>query len=155
MNQNGDAVALAALALAGTSVTAIIWMSRWAVKQLAHDLKAHTVAAIKQTKSNTDLQKAVNHNSQMVLNADTYLRERNGRDSEVHAQLMGQLSEIPKIFYSTELQRTKEFKAIMKALPKTTTTVNVKEQKVQHQEVKKQEIKGVWDGQWNAKWARR
>lgn len=79
------------------------------------------------------------------IDANTsYLKERNGRDNEVHTALMKQMQKLPEVFYSTEVQRTKEFKAIMEALPKIDIKKQtISEQEVQHQEVKKAILKSA------------
>jgi len=41
-----NGVALAAIALAGTTVTALIWVVKYVTKELAEDLKEHTKASI-------------------------------------------------------------------------------------------------------------
>ena len=41
-------VALAAIALAGTSIAGVIWIAKYFAKELTKDLKAHTLAAEQQ-----------------------------------------------------------------------------------------------------------
>lgn len=43
-----DTVALAAIALASTTVLGIIWVAKYFAKELSKDLKAHTQAAVQQ-----------------------------------------------------------------------------------------------------------
>jgi flagellar biosynthesis protein FlhB len=50
-----DEVAIAAIALAGTSVAGIVWVMKFFAKTLSSDLQAHTKAAEKQTEASKEV----------------------------------------------------------------------------------------------------
>lgn len=50
-------VALAAIALAGTTVGGLIWVVKYFAETLSKDLKEHTAAAIKQAESSDEVLK--------------------------------------------------------------------------------------------------
>ncbi len=54
-----NGVALAAIALAGTTVTALIWVVKYVTKELAKDLKEHTKASIAAAKASDELKATV------------------------------------------------------------------------------------------------
>lgn len=56
-NVMDNSVAMAAIALAATSVAGIIWLAKYFAKELSKDLKAHTDAAKGQTDSNMEMLK--------------------------------------------------------------------------------------------------
>lgn len=69
---DGNAIALAAIALAATSMGAVIWMAKYFATRLADDLVAHTKAAYKQVEASNKQTKA----SDEVL---TFMKNLNGR----------------------------------------------------------------------------
>lgn len=120
-------------------------------------LKDRRADAVERKEQNDLLIKAINRNTasaeksiemgegvKQATDANTtYLKERNGRDGEKHVQdikiqkgMIQQLKDIPRVFYSTELQRTKEFKSIMEAI----TSINVKKMNVAHMDTKEQNV---------------
>jgi len=52
-------VELAAIALAGTTVTALIWVVKYAIKELSKDLKEHTKASIAAAAASEQLERTV------------------------------------------------------------------------------------------------
>lgn len=50
-----NTVALAAIALATTTVGGLIWLLKYAAKQLSADLKEHTKAAVHQTEASKEM----------------------------------------------------------------------------------------------------
>lgn len=54
-----NAVAIAALGLAGTTVGALIWAMKYFANTLSKDLQEHTQAAIKQARASESLEKTV------------------------------------------------------------------------------------------------
>lgn len=115
MNDNG--VALAAIAIVGTTVGALIWIVKFLMMQMRRSLDKNTSAQLKVV--------------QATESHDRYLKDRNGRDMEVHNELLTQMKENRSIFYSTEKRRTQEFEAIMEAIPKTIKKQEVANQVVQ------------------------
>lgn len=81
LDGNATSIIIALIAVIGTMGGAIIWFAKWAMNNFSRDLKAHTQAADKNTTSNNKLARAVD-------NFDAYLRERNGRDAEIHKELI-------------------------------------------------------------------
>lgn len=72
---------LAALAIVATSVGGLIWIVKFLLTQFRKTLEANT--------------KALSLNTRATKNADNYLRERNGRDNEFHAQVLKSLEKLP------------------------------------------------------------
>lgn len=89
-----NTVALAALGILGGAVVTIGWVARYALTKLSQDLREHTKAAQSQTQSNVNLQGAVEKNTKATTAADNYLRDRNGRDSKIHEQLLKSMNEL-------------------------------------------------------------
>ena len=52
---NGNEVALAAIALAATTIGGMIWIMKWGAREVAHDLKEHTKAATIQTEASREM----------------------------------------------------------------------------------------------------
>lgn len=67
-----NAVALAAIALAASSVAGLIWLAKFVARTLGEDLKAHTQAAYKATQASKEQVKA----SKEVL---TFMKNLNGK----------------------------------------------------------------------------
>lgn len=116
-------IAIAAIGIVATSVAALIWITKYLLVELKRSTDRNTAASIK-------VAKATDRNT-------AYLKERNGRDSEVHKELLKQMQANTKVLYSIESQRTKESNAILEAIAKIHI---VKQQKVETQVVKTQEI---------------
>lgn len=72
METSEGAVALAAIGLAATAVGAIIYLAKYAVKELSADLQAHTKAAVEQTQASKEQKKA----SKEVL---VFMKNLNGK----------------------------------------------------------------------------
>ena len=85
-------VAIAAIALAGTSIGGVIWALKYFAKTLSHNINENT-------KSNIELK--------------TYLKERNGRDNEMHKERMNSDARQVKqeqVFYSDMITHMKDLK---------------------------------------------
>lgn len=54
-----NAVAIAAITLAGTTVGALIWVVKYIAKELSEDLRAHTVASVQAAQASVELKKTV------------------------------------------------------------------------------------------------
>lgn len=113
-----DAGLLAALGIVSACVAGLIWV----IKRMFNDilpaldgLKAATISNTRATKT-----------------ADQYLRDRNGRDVEKHAELLKATQEIPKVMQEIA---DNQAQAIISA-------VDVKEQHVEHQHIDKQTTGG-------------
>lgn len=115
-------------------------------------------------KALNQLTKATNNNTTATKAADSYLKQRNGRDNERHAEdikiqktMVEEMKKIPDTIYSTQQQRHTESEAILtatQAIPKTLKTiadtqakaiidgVTLKSQHVEVQHVEKEIIHG-------------
>jgi geranylgeranyl pyrophosphate synthase len=82
-------------------------------------------------KENALLIKAINKNTQITQSADTYLRQRNGRDIEKHTELLEATKAIPKTMQRIADTQAKTLLASLKKLPA---------QNIEHQHVKDQTI---------------
>lgn len=67
-----NAVALAAIALAGSSIAGLIWLAKFVARTLGNDLQEHTKAAISATKASEQQIQA----SKEVL---TFMKNLNGK----------------------------------------------------------------------------
>lgn len=113
---NGQEVALAAIALAGTAFAGVIWLAKYFAKELSADLKAHTEAAVQQREA-----------SLMSAQASQKLEKTVGRVGK-QAELSAKNSE----------EQLKFMRALNGKLAKATIQT-VQEQRVEHQHVKSQE----------------
>lgn len=115
---------LAALALAGTTITilggGIVWVARYSIRnyresqqEASRDLKEHTKAAVE---------------------LKTYLKDRNGRDAEIHKELMKEMKEIPIAVRELADRNLKAHQNIR---------TPVKVQTVETQVVKEQRVKDI------------
>lgn len=106
-----DAVMLAALGIVSACVGGLIWV----IKRMFNDILPVLRELIISTQKNTDA----------TQSADTYLRQRNGRDIEKHAELLAATQAIPATLEHIAKAQTT---AIISA-------VQVKDQHVEHQHV--------------------
>jgi len=111
-----DIVAGAALTLAGSTVAGLIWVVKYVLKEVKPALDK----LVEVTKKNTVA----------TEKADSYLRERNGRDIEKHTELLKATQKIPQVMQ--QIANTQS-KAIIQA-------VKIKEQHIEHQHVDKQDV---------------
>lgn len=74
-----NAVALAAIALASTTVLGLIWLAKFVAKTLGEDLKAHTSAAIHQTASNKELTRASREQTKASGEVLLFMKNLNGK----------------------------------------------------------------------------
>lgn len=112
-----DAGLLAALGIVSTCVAGLIWV----IKRMFNDI----LPAL------NGLKNATLQNTEATKSADTYLRERNGRDNEHHAAVLNAINQIPNTL--KKIAKDQEI-AIIKAVK--VERQSVKEQKVEHQTVK-------------------
>lgn len=110
-------VAIAVVGVLGTCVGGLIWV----IKKMFNQI----IPAI------DSLTKATQGNTRATKSADTYLRERNGRDASMHKELIQAVQAIPEQIIETA-------NITAKALADTPIT-----QKVDKQEVKTQVVKEV------------
>lgn len=78
---NGSTVLLAALAIVATSVTAMAWTVKFVLGKLVASIEANTHATEKQSETNSEVGKAVE-------DLGSYIRQHNGRQSEIHNETM-------------------------------------------------------------------
>ena len=76
-----DAALLAALAIVATISGALVWI----IKYLFNTFKPVMDELVKATQANTAA----------TISADTYLKQRNGRDIDFHTEIMTKLQDIP------------------------------------------------------------
>ena len=74
-----NAVALAAIGLAGTTVAGLIWLAKFVANTLGKDLKEHTQAAIHQTASNKELAKASKEQIKASGEVLEFMKNLNGK----------------------------------------------------------------------------
>ncbi len=110
-----DAVMLAALGIVSACVAGLIWV----IKRMFNDI----LPALK------NLTKATELNTSATQSADTYLKARNGRDIEKHAELLKATQAIPD---TLKRIADDQASAIIKAV---TVQENIKEQHVGMQNV--------------------
>lgn len=156
MNDNSTVV-LSALAIVGSSLTALIFIAKYLLVDQKKSTDRNTKAQEAVAKALQQLAKSTDKNTIATISADTYLKERNGRDNEQHGKnikiqntMVTEMKKIPEIIFSTQQQRHAESKAVLEAtqaIPETLKqiakeqaiaiikAVSVKEQKVEHQEI--------------------
>lgn len=108
---------LAALGIVSACVAGLIWV----IKKMFNDI----LPAL------NGLKRATEQNTSATKSADTYLRERNGRDNEHHAATLKAINAIPVTL--KDIADAQE-KAIIKAVKVDRQSVT--EQKVEHQTIK-------------------
>lgn len=72
-------ITLAALALAATSVGAIIYIAKWAINELSKDIKAHTKAAIEQKNASIKAARASDRATKASGEVLLFMRKLNGK----------------------------------------------------------------------------
>ena len=113
---------LAIIAILASCVGALVWVIKHLFAQILPALEG--------------LQRATEGNTAATKSADEYLRQRNGRDMEFHAEVMKSLADIPiqskkqADIVARELKRVGDITA---AKLKEVGTQTVAEQKVEHQ----------------------
>lgn len=117
---NDAEVALAAIALAGTSIGGVIWVIKYMAKTLTEDLKAHTKAAVQQREASL---RSADASRELSLTV-----ERVGKQAELSAR--------------NSEEQLKFMKALNGKLAKATIQT-VQEQNVEHQVVNHLESKGA------------
>jgi len=108
---------LASLGIVASCVAGLIWV----IKKMFNDVTPALQGLVKATESNTMATKS----------ADTYLRERNGRDNEHHAKVVEAIDAIPE-----KMQAIADTQAI-------TLVDNLKkvpQQNIEHQNVQEQTV---------------
>lgn len=111
-----DAGLIAALGIVSACVAGLIWV----IKKMFNDI----VPAL------NGLKRATEQNTSATKSADTYLRERNGRDNEHHTAVLASINEIPATMKKIADAQSS---AIIEA-------VNVKKQSVAEQRVEHQTV---------------
>lgn len=112
-----DAGLLAALGIVASCVAGLIWV----IKRMFSDI----LPALNGLKKSTD------QNTEATKSADTYLRDRNGRDAEHHKAALKAIQAIPKTL--KKIAKDQEV-AIIKAVKVDKQSVT--EQRVEHQTVR-------------------
>jgi hypothetical protein len=91
---NPDAVTLAALGILSTCVLGLIWIIKFMFTRLLPVIEAGSTATAKLTE-------VTKKNTLQIKAADEYLRHRNGRDNEMHTELIKAVREIPAQIITT------------------------------------------------------
>lgn len=118
-----DAVLLAALGIVSAAVAGFIWVIKFMFTKLLPAIDKTNVLAEKGIAM-------AGANTKATKSADSYLRERNGRDGEKHAELLKATKQIPATMQKIADAQSA---AIIKA-------VDIREQHVEHQHIDKQDI---------------
>lgn len=113
MNDTG---LLAALGIVSACVAGLIWV----IKRMFNDI----LPILRQ------LTRATEKNTSATTAADRYLRQRNGRDTEFHAESLAAIKAIPQTMQSIA---DNQAEAIV-------TAVRVKEQHIEHQHVEHETV---------------
>lgn len=120
MSVVNDAGLLAALGVVSACVGGLIWV----IKRMFNDILPVLHGLEKATVKNTDATKS----------ADTYLRQRNGRDIEFHAETLKSIQAIPERMQTIA---DTQARAILKGVKdQTIQTQHVDKQVVEHKEDK-------------------
>lgn len=109
-----EAVLLSALGIVGACFAGLIWVIKFQFEKIIPALDG--------------LKNATDNNTEATKSADTYLRERNGRDAKMHVELIASIKEIPKQIIDTA-DKTAH------ALMDTPISQHVEKQEVKHQVV--------------------
>ncbi len=133
MNDN-NTVALAAIGVLGTAVVALAAVANYALKRLGGDLREHTKAAIQQTASNEKV-------GEFISSSEQYLRDRNGRDAEIHKEMMVQIQATTDAVKEVPKMLDKVAKTSVKTIIRSFG--DIPEQHVEHQHVEIAELKKV------------
>lgn len=112
-----EAVLLSALGIVATCVAGLIWVIKYLFSQIVPALNG--------------LEKVTRLNTEATKSADTYLRERNGRDNEHHTAVLESINEIPKTMQKIANAQSS---AIIEAV--SVRRQSVAEQRVEHQTIK-------------------
>jgi len=123
-----DAALLAALGIVATISGALVWI----IKYLFNTFKPVMDELVKSTQANTEA----------TISADTYLKQRNGRDIEFHTEIMNKLQDIPNKaaraaeVVAEELKRVGDLTAeTLEQSKHDLSHQTIKEQTVEHQTV--------------------
>lgn len=135
-----NAVAISAIGLAATMGGGVLWLAKFFANRLSKDLQAHTRAS-EEVKSASLKQAASNEATTKALNSfETYLRERNGRDNEMHSEQIEAMRQLNHGFKAFTQSATDRQEGILAEI-RTIGAQHVKEQTVEHQTVEKSEVK--------------
>lgn len=137
-----NAVALAALGILGGAVVTIGWVAKYALNRLGTDIKEHTKSAI-EGKHASVAQTASNEKVASALDSfETYLKDRNGRDAEIHKEQIDAMRKLNDSFAimsedtKGSSQRLVDYMAEIRSKVDKQT---VKEQTVKHQTIEAKE----------------
>ena len=94
---SADGVALAAIALAGTCVAGIVWLAKYFAKELSNDLRAHTNAALAQTKSNEKIAGVAEAQSKSNQEMLRFMKNLNGKLENAYIEKVSEVERVKKI----------------------------------------------------------
>ena len=115
-----EASTIAIIGILGSTVAALIWI----IKYLFDSFKPAMDELISATQANTAA----------TTSADTYRKERNGRDTEFHAEIMAKLQDIPN-------QAAEAAKIVAKELKRVgDLTAETLEHSREHQTIREQTV---------------
>jgi len=123
MIYDSNMVSVAVVGVLATCVGGLLWIIKFMFGKLVPTME-------QQTKVTNKLIAATANNTRATKSADEYLRERNGRDKESHAETLKAIQAIP-----TTMQQIADNQATA-----IITAVKVKEQHIEHQHVEHETI---------------
>lgn len=94
MEGGNDAVTLAVVGILATCVAGLMWIIKFMFSKLLPVIDRGAVSTEK-------LVEVTRANTKQIKVADEYLRRRNGRDNEMHKELIAAIAEIPKQIITT------------------------------------------------------
>ena len=135
MDFNTTDIALASIGVVVTSVGLLGWVVKFLLQEMKKSMDNNTESYKLVAKALDKLSRTTDKNTMATKSADSYLRQRNGRDNEHHTAVLKAIETIPNTLRKIADDQSK---AIIKA-------VTVKEQIVEHQQVDHMHIKPETD----------
>mgnify|MGYP001567785310 CR=1 FL=1 len=114
-----NTVAIAAIALAGTSIASVIWVVKWLAKTLSVDLREHTKAALIGAQASREQKKA----STEVL---VFMKNLNGKLAQATIQTATNTSKILHSLDDSATTLAKDTKRAADAVKKVKTDLETK-----------------------------
>lgn len=104
-----NAVSLAALSIVGGVFATMTYIIRYGLKVLSNDLRNHTKAA-------QEVAKTVHSFEKTVHSLETYMRERNGKDGEIHEYQIAAIAKLSGDMRHVMDDTVKEIKLAMQTV---------------------------------------
>ena len=100
-----NAVALAAIGLASTTVVGLIWLAKFVANTLGKDLKEHTQAALHQTESNKELAKASRQQTKASGEVLSFMKNLNGKLAKATIQTISEQNVENQVVTNQEIKK--------------------------------------------------